>query len=118
MEPVFLYLHLLACSLLIGKVALLSFVVAPVLFMFTVINDPDSTLAVALSLFPPFMPLLMMLRIAVKMPPLWQVAAGYLLTTAFVAFLVWGCARIYRVGLLMHGKRPTLPELWRWLRRA
>ncbi|GMU63844.1 MAG: ABC transporter permease [Acidobacteriota bacterium] len=94
------------------------FVVAPVLFMFTVINDPDSTLAVALSLFPPFMPLLMMLRIAVKMPPLWQVAAGYLLTSAFVAFLIWGCARIYRVGLLMHGKRPTLPELWRWLRRA
>lgn len=94
------------------------FVVAPVVVMFTIINDPDSTLATALSLFPPFTPLLMMLRIAVKTPPLWQIAAGYLLTALFVAGLVWACARIYRVGLLMHGKRPTLAELWRWVRHA
>jgi len=94
------------------------FVVAPVMVMFTIINDPDSTLATVLSLLPPFTPLLMLLRIAVKTPPAWQVATGYLLTTLFVAGLVWACARIYRVGLLMHGKRPTLAELWRWMRHA
>jgi len=94
------------------------FLVGPVLFMMPVINDPDSTLAVVLSLLPPFTPLLMMLRIAVKMPPLWQILAGYVLTAAFVAGLVWLCARIYRVGILMYGKKPTFAELWRWIRYA
>jgi len=92
--------------------------VGPVLFMMPVINDPDSTLSVVLSLLPPFTPLLMMLRIAVKMPPLWQILAGYVLTAAFVAGLVWLCARIYRVGILMYGKKPTFAELWRWIRYA
>jgi ABC-2 type transport system permease protein len=96
----------------------LPFLIAPVLFMMPVINDPDSTLAVVLSLVPPFTPLLMMLRIAVKMPPLWQILAGYVLTALFVAGLVWLCARIYRVGILMYGKKPTFAELARWLRHA
>lgn len=92
------------------------FLIAPVIFMMPVINDPDSTLAVALSLFPPFTPLLMLLRIAVKTPPAWQIALGYLLTTGFVLGLVSICARIYRVGILMYGKKPTFRELGRWLR--
>jgi ABC-2 type transport system permease protein len=94
----------------------LPFLIAPMLFMMTVINDPDSTLATVLSLIPPFTPLLMMLRIAVKTPPAWQIALGYLLTTAFVYGMVSLCARIYRVGILMYGKRPTFRELGRWLR--
>jgi len=94
------------------------FLVAPVFFMVPVINDPDSTLSVVASLVPPFTPLLMMLRIAVKTPPAWQILLGYLLTAGFVAGLVWVCARIYRVGILMYGKKPTFAELWRWLRHA
>lgn len=94
------------------------FLVAPVFFMVPVINDPDSTLSVVASLVPPFTPLLMMLRIAVKTPPAWQILLGYLLTAGFVAGLVWVCARIYRVGILMYGKKPTFGELWRWLRHA
>lgn len=94
------------------------FLIGPVLFMMPVINDPDSTLSVVLSLVPPFTPLLMMLRIAVKMPPFWQILAGYVLTAGFVAFLIWLCARIYRIGILMYGKKPTFAELWRWIRYA
>lgn len=94
------------------------FLVVPMLFIIPVINDPDSTLAVVLSMIPLFTPLLMMLRIAVKMPPLWQILTAYLLTAAFVAFLVWVCARIYRIGILMYGKKPTFQELWRWIRYA
>jgi ABC-2 type transport system permease protein len=94
------------------------FLIAPVLFMMPVINDPDSTLAVVLSLVPPFTPLLMLLRIAVKSPPLWQILLGYALTTAFVLGLMAVCARVYRVGILMYGKRPTFAELGRWIRRA
>ncbi|HSM14024.1 MAG TPA: ABC transporter permease [Thermoanaerobaculia bacterium] len=94
------------------------FVVAPVMLMFSVINDPDSTLAVVVSLLPPFTPLLMLLRIVVKTPPVWQIALGYLLTSAFIAGLLWACGKIYRVGILMHGKRPTLAELGRWIRHS
>jgi ABC-2 type transport system permease protein len=95
---------------------IIPFLIAPVLFMMPVINDPDSVLATTLSLVPPFTPLLMMLRIAVKMPPAWQIALGYLLTTGFVWAMVSGCARVYRIGILMYGKRPTFRELGRWLR--
>ena len=86
------------------------------LLMFPVINDPDSNLAVGASFFPFFTPLLMMLRIAVKAPPAWQIALGYLLSIGAVIALVWMCAKIYRVGILMYGKKPTLPEIWKWLR--
>ena len=97
---------------------LVFFLVAPVLLLMPVINDPDSPLAVVSSLIPFFTPLLMMLRIAVKTPPAWQILAGYLITALFTVGMVWACARIYRVGILMYGKRPTFRELWRWLRYA
>jgi ABC-2 type transport system permease protein len=92
------------------------FIVLPVVLAITVINDPDSTLAVVTSLIPPFTPLLMLLRIVVKTPPAWQIALGYALTAGFVVLLLAACARIYRIGILMHGKRPTLAELARWAR--
>ncbi len=95
-----------------------SFLIAPLMFMLPVINDPDSKLAVVSSLIPMFTPLVMMLRIAVKMPPTWQIALAYVLTTAFMLFMVWMAARIYRTGILMYGKKPTFAELWRWLRHA
>jgi len=95
---------------------LVIFLVAPMFFMIPIINDPDSTLAVVLSMIPPLTPTLMMLRIAVKMPPLWQILAAYALTVGFVCFLIWVCARIYRIGILMYGKKPTFQELWRWIR--
>ena len=94
------------------------FVVAPWIFLLPVINSPDSTLAVVTSLIPLFTPFLMLLRIAVKTPPAWQIALGYALTTATCAGMIWLCARVYRVGILMYGKKPTLKEIWRWVRYA
>lgn len=94
------------------------FVVLPWLFFMPILNDPDSTLAVVTSLIPMFTPTLMMLRIAVKMPPAWQILLGYVLTSALCLAMAWLCARVYRVGILMYGKKPTLKELWRWIRYA
>jgi ABC-2 type transport system permease protein len=91
-------------------------IVAPILVLSPVINDPDGALAVATSLFPPFTPLLMPVRMAVKMPAAWQIALSFVLTGAFAVAMVWVCARIYRVGILMYGKKPTLRELVRWVR--
>jgi ABC-2 type transport system permease protein len=94
------------------------FVILPWVFFMPVLNDPDSTLAVVTSLIPVFTPFLMMLRIAVKSPPAWQILLGYLLTATLCLAMVWLAARIYRIGILMYGKKPTLKELWRWLRYA
>jgi ABC-2 type transport system permease protein len=94
------------------------FLAAPFFFFLPVLNDPDSTLAVVTSLIPLFTPTVMMLRIAVKMPPAWQLALGYAGALAADAAMIWLCARVYRVGILMYGKRPTLAEIWRWTRYA
>jgi ABC-2 type transport system permease protein len=92
------------------------FIVPPLLFMMPILNDPDSPLAVGMSLFPFFTPLVMMLRIASKMPSAWQIAAAYSLCLLAIAGMVWLCARVYRVGILMYGKKPTLQEIWHWVR--
>jgi ABC-2 type transport system permease protein len=97
---------------------LIFLLVVPVFLAPRLINDPDSTLSVVLSLVPIFSPLLMTLRLAIRMPPLWQVLLAEVLTASFVVLMVWAAARIYRVGILMYGKKPTFGELARWLRRA
>lgn len=85
--------------------------------LFTVIlRSPNSTLAVVLSLIPFFAPILMILRIAIQTPPFWQIAASLILTVGTGLALVKFSAKIYRVGILMYGKRPSLAELLRWLR--
>ena len=94
------------------------FIILPWMVFMPVLNDPDSTLAVVTSLIPLLTPMIMMLRIAVKTPPVWQVALGYALLIAFDVFMVWLCARVYRVGILMYGKKPTIKEIWRWTRYA
>ena len=81
-----------------------------------VLQHPNSRMAFWLSIIPFFTPVLMFIRIAVEMPPLWQVALSVLLMLVTTYALLSFAARIYRVGILMYGKRPTLPELRRWLR--
>ena len=83
-----------------------------------VLEAPDSTLTVVLSLVPLLSPLLMFLRIIVLPPPPWQVALSLALLGVSIAGALWMAARIYRVGILMYGKRPTFPGLMRWVRHS
>jgi ABC-2 type transport system permease protein len=80
-----------------------------------IIESPDSTLAVVLSLVPFLTPLLMFLRIVVLTPPWWQIALAVVLMLAAIWGVLWLSGRIYRVGILMYGKKPTFPELVRWV---
>ncbi len=90
--------------------------IASVVLVFGVINAPTSTFSVVISFVPLVTPLIMLARVAVgAVTPLELVAADILLV-AFVALEIWFAARIYRVGILMYGKRPTLPEVLRWAR--
>jgi ABC-2 type transport system permease protein len=81
-----------------------------------VINDPNSFWSVAASLFPATAPIIMMLRLGSQVPPVWQFAASIGIMVASIWIVLWISARLYRVGILMYGKRATLPELLRWLR--
>jgi ABC-2 type transport system permease protein len=95
---------------------LISPLVVSVVLLPYVLGNPNSTGAVVLSLLPPFTPIIMYMRICAQMPPLWQVWLSILLLGLTVWAMVWLAARIYRIGVLMYGKRATLPEMIRWLR--
>jgi ABC-2 type transport system permease protein len=81
-----------------------------------VMREPDGTLSVVLSLIPPLAPLLMFLRVATVPTPLWQIGLSIVLLLLAIGAVNWIAARIYRVGILMYGKRPTFPEMMRWVR--
>jgi ABC-2 type transport system permease protein len=96
----FLMLPLIACSLVILRV----------------VRDADGPVAQAFSFFPFCTPLIMYVRIAVHQPPAWQIALSILGLILTILAVLWFASRIYRVGILMYGKKPNLPEILRWLK--
>ena len=82
---------------------------------FTVINDPHGTIAIIFSMIPLTSPIVMLMRIPFGVP-LWQIAISVTLLFGTFFAVVWFAAKIYRVGILMYGKKPTWSELYRWLK--
>jgi ABC-2 type transport system permease protein len=80
------------------------------------LNDSNSTWAIIASFFPPTAPFVMMLRLGVGPVPIWQLLVSIALMLLAIWAVLWFSSRLYRVGILMYGKRATLPELLRWLR--
>ncbi len=89
---------------------------ASVLISTLAMENPNSLAVTILSLIPFFAPSMMFLRIALGAAPIWQIAVSILLLIVTIIGVTWIAAKIYRVGVLMYGKRPTLPELARWLK--
>lgn len=87
-------------------------------FCFAVIRDPNSSLSFWVSIAPLFAPLTMPVRILAEMPPFWQIALSIGLNCLAICALVWLASRVYRVGMLMYGKRATIPEVLKWIRQA
>lgn len=81
----------------------------------TVMNDPHGTVAVVFSLIPLTSPIVMLMRIPFGVP-LWQLALSVVLLYGTFIFVVWFAAKIYRVGILMYGKKPSWKELYKWLK--
>ena len=80
------------------------------------LRDPNSSWSIAASLFPLTSPYVMVPRVGLEMPPLWQIGASIGLLLLSIWASLWFSSRLYRIGILMYGKRPTLPELMNWLR--
>lgn len=83
--------------------------------LFPVLSNPNGSLAVFASLFPLFSPIIMPARLAFD-PPWWQIVLSVLLLLGTVWFFIWLTSRIYRVGILMYGKKGTIREIVKWLR--
>ena len=81
-----------------------------------VMNSPNGPVAVFASLFPFTAPLMMFLRTAIAEPPPWQIALSIVILILTTIGMAWFAGRIYRVGILMYGKKPTIPEILRWVR--
>ncbi len=97
---IFLMLPLIACSVVI----------------FNVVTNPDSVLAKAFSFFPFCTPLIMYTRIVVGKPSPFAITLSLVDLVLTIVVVLWLASRIYRVGILMYGKRPNLPEILRWLK--
>jgi ABC-2 type transport system permease protein len=80
-----------------------------------VINDPHGTMATVFSMVPFTSPIVMMMRIPMGVP-IWQIVVSLVLLYATFLGMIWLSAKIYRVGILMYGKKPTYKELWKWMR--
>jgi ABC-2 type transport system permease protein len=89
-----------------------------IFLMNLVMQHPSSPLSFWLSMFPFFAPILMLVRVLIEQPPMWQLVLCVGIMLATIYGLLALSSRIYRVGILMYGKRPSLPELRRWLRYA
>jgi len=92
--------------------------VAGFYFLFPIIRSPNSPLAFWASMFPFLAPITMMVRITTETPPAWQIFLSLAIGFATVVGLVWLTARVYRVGMLMYGKKASIPEVWRWVKQA
>jgi ABC-2 type transport system permease protein len=90
--------------------------VIPMVATFFFVANPDSTAAVVVSLIPLFTPMVMFMRISVLTPPFWQIALSIVLLLATNYFFFKAVGRVFRIGVLMYGKRPTVPEILRWAR--
>ncbi len=97
---------------------LMLFIMLPWFLAMPILQNPESRLAIFLSLIPIFTPITMFMRIVVSEPAAWQIVLSVVLSLATIYGMFWATAKIFRVGILSYGKRPTIPELWRWLKVA
>jgi ABC-2 type transport system permease protein len=83
-----------------------------------VMQNPDGTFATVCSMIPFFAPILMFMRINILMPPAWQIVLSVAILVASIYFAGVLAAKIFRIGILMYGKRPDVREILKWVRRA
>ena len=96
----------------------------PIILLMYIVQEPDSTVSVVLSLIPVLAPTMMVARLNIASPEtftlgnpvIMEAVIAAVLATLFTLFLIWITARIFRIGILMYGKRPTLPEIMKWVR--
>ncbi|MFC1558839.1 ABC transporter permease [candidate division KSB1 bacterium] len=90
--------------------------ILPIMMMGYIIGNPDSTITTFLSLFPFTSPTVMLTRISVSSPPLIEIAGSILILILTIIAVIWVVSKIYRVGILMYGKKPSIGEILKWIK--
>ncbi len=100
--------------------------ILPFMIGIYVIQEPNSTFSVVISLIPFFVPTMMMMRVIFLAPTLTEYSLfsgivgeatlGFIIVCLTVVGMIWLTSKIFRIGILMYGKRPTLPEIIKWVR--
>ncbi len=90
--------------------------IIPIMIIGFLVKSPDSSLAITLSMIPFFSPIIMFARINLSNPGFLQIGTSILILILSTVFLIWITGKIFRVGILMYGKRPTLPEIIKWIK--
>lgn len=91
-------------------------IILSIIVMTSVFNDPNSSLVFWGSMIPFTSPVVMVARIPFGIPT-WEIVTSLLILYATFILTTWMAAKIYRVGIFMHGKRPSWGDLWRWIRQ-
>jgi ABC-2 type transport system permease protein len=91
--------------------------IIPIILISFMVKNPDSTVVQVLSYIPFFSPIIMFARINLASPPLIEIWASIIILIITIIFMIWIVSKIFRIGILMYGKRPTLPEIAKWLRQ-
>ena len=90
-------------------------IILGLIVMMSVFNDPNSSMALCFSIIPFTSPIVMMARIPFDIP-FWQIAVSLIALYATFVLATWIAARIYRIGIFMHGKKPSWKDLGAWLK--
>jgi ABC-2 type transport system permease protein len=93
-------------------------IILSIAFIQPIIEAPNSTLAIVMSMIPFTSPISMVVRNAVTDVPAWQLALSFSLLLGFFIGAIWLSARIYRIGVLMYGKKASIKDLIKWVRYA
>lgn len=91
-------------------------VIIPIMVIPQVMSNPDSTMSVVMSLIPFFTPILMTVRIAATVVPVWQIILSVILSISTFFACLWVSAKIYRIGILMTGKKPSFKDIFKWVK--
>jgi len=92
------------------------FLTLPLVAAIVVSQNPNSPILTGLTMIPFLTPSLMLIRLPVLTPPVWEIVVTLVELTACILAMIWIAAKIFRVGILLTGKRPSLDEIARWIR--
>jgi ABC-2 type transport system permease protein len=94
------------------------FIIMPIIMIQGVMANPDATWVIAVSHFPLFAPILMVVRIAATNVPAWEIVLSVVILTSSFFGSLWVSSKIYRIGILMTGKKPKFKDIWKWLKMS
>jgi ABC-2 type transport system permease protein len=90
-------------------------VMFPIALAIPAMQNPDSTMVKVLSQIPLLTPTMMALRLSIQAPALWEIALSLVTLSASIVGMMWVAAKVFRIGILLTGKRPNLKEMYRWI---